>query len=205
MSLGFAAGSMKTLPVLWLPLCCVLFANCATLDARENMTTDEPVTLPTPATATAEHQWLGRLVGEWDVVSEASMGPDQPPFRMESTESVRQIGDLWVQGEGRAMYEGRPFTSILTLGYDPRERVFVGSWIDTVQTHQWTYRGRLDAARRVLSLEAEGPSLEDPTRMARYRDAFEIAGPDRKVLTSSIQQADGTWMPFARAEFRRRK
>ena len=78
--------------------------------------------LPAPAAPTDQHEWLQQLVGEWEVSSKMSMGPDAEATTMQSTESVRSIGGLWTLGEGRADFGGRPFTSIMTLGYDPGGR-----------------------------------------------------------------------------------
>jgi hypothetical protein len=158
-----------------------------------------------PPTPLDQHAWLQQLVGEWDVVAEATMEPGSEPMRMESTESVRSIGGLWILGEGKATFDGSPFTSILTLGYDPAKEAFVGTWIDTMQTHMWNYAGSLDEERKVLTLATEGPSFGDPTQTANYRDAIEIKGPDHKVLTSSVLQDDGTWNTFLRAEYRRKR
>lgn len=161
-----------------------------------------------PAEATApgaEHAWLRQLVGQWDVVAEMPTGPGTEPMVLESTESVRSIGDRWILAEGSADFGGQPFTSILTLGYDPRREAFVGTWIDTEQSHLWSYEGSLNEARNVLTLEAEGPAFDDETRTTRYRDAIEIAGSDRKILTSSVQDEDGAWTTFMRAEYRRRR
>jgi hypothetical protein len=91
------------------------------------------------------------------------------------------------------------------LGYDPDQKAFVGTWVDTLQTHLWTYRGTLDETKKILTLETEGPAFGDPTQTAQYRDALEIKGPDHKVLTSSAKQADGTWTTFLRAEYRRKQ
>ncbi len=151
-----------------------------------------------------QHEWLQQLVGEWNVVAEATMQPGGDPMRIESTETVRSIGGLWILAEGTASFEGKPFTSILTLGYDPLKEAFVGTWIDTIQTTMWSYVGTLDPAKNVLTLAAEGPSFNDPSKTAHYRDAIEIKGPDHKVMTSSVQNDDGTWTTFLRAEYRRR-
>jgi len=152
-----------------------------------------------------QHEWLQQLVGEWTVTMEASMGPDVEPMRMEGTESVRSIGGLWILGEGSATLGGKHVASILTLGYDPRRKAFVGSWIDTVQTHMWSYVGTLDEARKVLTLDTEGPAFDDPTKNAKYRDAIELEDRDHKVLTSSLQDEKGNWTAFMRAEYRRKR
>jgi Protein of unknown function (DUF1579) len=70
-----------------------------------------------------EHRWLHRLVGEWTYEGEASMGPGKPAEKFTGSESVRSIGDVWVQGEGRGEMPGSdPATTVVTLGYDPRYR-----------------------------------------------------------------------------------
>ncbi|MEW6073866.1 MAG: DUF1579 domain-containing protein [Planctomycetota bacterium] len=161
--------------------------------------------VPEPPSPLEEHAWLHQLVGEWTVTATATMEPGAEPMRMESTERVRSIGGLWIVAEGSASLGGTPFTSILTLGYDPPKKAFVGTWIDSMQTHLWTHVGTLDESKRVLTLETEGPAFGDPTRTASYRDAIELTGPDQRVLTSSVQAADGTWTTFLRAEYRRQK
>jgi len=158
-----------------------------------------------PAAPSDQHEWLQQLVGEWTVSADATMEPGAEPMRMESTESVRSIGGLWIVAEGRATFGDTPFTSILTLGYDPSKEAFVGTWIDTMQTHMWSYVGTLDDARKVLTLATEGPTFGDPSKTSKYHDVIELAGPDHKVLTSSVQGEDGTWTTFMRADYRRKK
>ena len=160
--------------------------------------------MPPPPEPTEQHAWLNQLVGEWSVVAEMTPAPGAEPMRLESTESVRSIGGLWTLAEGSAEFGGARLTTLMTLGYDPDEGAFVGSWIDTMHTHLWTYRGELDAAGKVLTLDTEGPDFENPGKTARYRDAIESAGPDKRVLTSSVQSADGAWNSFLRAEYTRR-
>jgi hypothetical protein len=190
---------VKTTRKTLIPIAALVLVTAA---AQEPVGTPEPTA---PGAPGAEHAWLRQLVGEWDVVSEMSAGPDTEPIRVESTESARSIGDRWIVAEGTADFFGQPFTSILTLGYDPRREAYVGTWIDTEESHLWSYEGSLDEARDVLTLEAEGPALGDETRTARYRDAIEVVDSDHKVLTSSVLGDDGTWTTLMRAEFRRRR
>lgn len=132
------------------------------------------------------------------------MSPGAEPMKMESTESVRALGSTWVVAEGQMVAQGTPMQSVMTLGYDANKSAYVGTWIDTMQSHLWVYRGELDSTRRTLTLEAEGPSFTDPTRTALYRDAIEIVDANHKKLTSSVRGDDGTWTTFMRAEYRRK-
>lgn len=158
-----------------------------------------------PTEPQAQHAWLQRLIGEWDAVSEATMEPGGEPMRMESTESVRAFGELWIVAEGNFDLGGPPLRSMMTLGYDPRRDAFVGTWIDTMHATLWHYVGQLDDEERVLTLETEGPSFDDADTTARYRDRIELVDADHKVLTSSVEDGAGGWTTFLRAEYRRRK
>lgn len=157
------------------------------------------------AAATAEHAWLRQLVGERRVSTQAQMGSDQPPMEMQSTERVRALGDLWVIAESDATMDGERYQSVMTVGYDPAAQRFTGTWIDTMQTQLWTYRGALDEARKTLTLEAEGPSFTDPATMATYRDQIEVVDANHKRMRSSVQNPDGSWTEFMRAEYVRVK
>lgn len=147
--------------------------------------------MPPPAAPSANHEWLQQLVGEWRVSCEATMAPGEEPMKMESKVSVRSIGGLWILAEGTANLGGLQMTTLLTLGHDSRKGVFVGTWVDTFQDYLWTYEGRLDEARKVLTLEAEGPTWNDPAKTSRYRDVIEVMGREHFVLTSWLQGEDG--------------
>jgi hypothetical protein len=161
--------------------------------------------MPQPEPKLEQHEWLQQLVGEWTVTAEATMAPGAEPMGMESTERTRSIGGLWVMSEMTASLAGTPFTSIMTLGYDPKKKAFVGTWIDSMQTHMWHYVGTLDETKTVLTLATEGPSMDDPDKECKFRDTIELKGKDVRLLTSSVQGEDGTWSTFMRAEYQRKK
>lgn len=74
-----------------------------------------------------------------------------------------------------------------------------------IGTHLWVYDGSLDAAEKVLALDAEGPSMAGDGKMAQYRDVIEFKNDDHRVLTSHVRGDDGTWQAFMTAHYRRRK
>ena len=153
-----------------------------------------------------QHQWLHKLLGEWDTEAEADCGPGQPVHKTQGRESVRSVGGLWVQCEGAGeMPGGGNATMLMTLGFDPKRQVFVGTWIGSMMTHLWVYEGRLDAAQKVLTLEAEGPSFTEEGKTAKYRDVIEIVSPDHRMLTSHLLNPDGSWTQFMTAHYRRRR
>jgi hypothetical protein len=159
---------------------------------------------PLPAEPNRQHRWLQQLVGDWIVsvkhMEAAGMG-GQEPF---GTEQMRPVGGLWVVGHGEMdMGDGSTFQSRLTLGYDAARQRFVGTWIDTVQTHMFVYEGTLDDSGRQLTLSTKGPSFTQPGTLASYRDVIRIVDADTRTLTSYAKGQDDQWIEFMTATYRR--
>ena len=154
-----------------------------------------------------EHQWLSKLVGEWIYESECSMGPDQSQMKSGGREVVKSLGGLWTIGEGQGeMPGGGTFDSIMTLGYDPQTKRFVGTFVASMMTHLWLYsNGSLDSTGKVLTLDAEGPSFSGDGTMVQYQDIIEFVSDDHRTLSSQMLGADGQWVPFMKAHYRRTK
>ena len=151
-----------------------------------------------------EHQWLHRLIGEWTFETECNMGPDQPPLKSAGKETVRSLGGLWTIGEGEgAMPGGGVSHSVMTLGYDPVSKRFVGTFIASVMTHLWPYNGTLDAEEKVLTLDSEGPSFADDGKTAKYQDIIEFISDDHRILSSQYLNPEGQWIPFMKAHYRK--
>ena len=153
-----------------------------------------------------EHQWLQQLVGEWTSEADCSMGPGQPSTKSYGTERVRMVGGVWMVGEGQGeMPGGGTATMIMTLGYDPQKKKYLGTWIGSMMTHMWHYDGEMDASGRILTLSAEGPSMAGDGTMAQYQDIIEIKSKDHRTLSSRVLGPDGTWNHFMTAHYRRKK
>lgn len=152
----------------------------------------------------AEHEWLEQLVGEWTTEMTYSMGPGQPTTTQAGTETVRSLS-VWVVCEATMPTpDGKPGQSVMTLGYDPAKGKFVGTFVGSMMTYLWLYEGGLDADRRVLTLEAEGPSMTEEGKTVKYRDAIEVVSPDHRVMTSRCPGPDGEWHLFVTTHYRRK-
>ena len=159
-----------------------------------------------------EHHWLDKLVGEWTYEGECIMSPGQPPLKNQGVEVVRSLGGLWTlaegelwtlaEGEGK-MPEGGTAKTIMTLGYDPHAKRYVGTFIVSIMAHLWTYDGSLDESGRVIELDAEGPSFTGEGT-GKYRDSIEFVNDDHRVLRSQALGEDGQWHLFMTANYRRK-
>jgi hypothetical protein len=149
-----------------------------------------------------EHKWLRRLLGEWTYKMNAPAQAGQPAHESTGTESVRPIGYLWVAAETQGEMPGAgPMTSIMTLGYSPATKRFVGTWIGSMMTHMWVYDGELDPSGRVLTLTSDGPSMANDGTMDTYQDVIEFKDDNHRTQTSRVRGKDGSWQPFMTVEY----
>jgi hypothetical protein len=157
--------------------------------------------------AQKEHRWLQRLVGGWIAEGEASTGPaGQPMQKWEIPERVSSVGEVWVQCVNQGDMPGcGPSTTVMTLGYDPARKHFVGTFIGSMMTHLWIYEGELDAGGQQLTLRAEGPDCLGNGRMARYRDVITFKDDDHRELASYMQGDNGEWTQIMNASYRRQQ
>lgn len=155
------------------------------------------------ATAQQEHHWLQQLVGSWEYVQTCVMGPDKPPSQSTGKTHIRSLGKLWIIVESEFEMElGTTEKSIITLGYDPAKKLFVGTFVASMMAMLWNYEGNLDAGHRILTLDARGPSFTgDGT--ANYQDIIEIVDKDHHLFRSRIQNKDGSWMQFMESTYTR--
>lgn len=148
------------------------------------------------------HQWLKRLLGSWTFDGECSMGPDQPPLKNSGREVVEMLGEFWTIGRMSGEMPGGGMShSVMTLGYDPQQQRFVGTFIASVMTHLWIYNGALDG--NTLTLDTEGPSFAEEGKSARYQDIIELIDDDQRILRSQYLAPDGKWVPFMKVVYRR--
>lgn len=151
---------------------------------------------------TKEHKWLDHFLGEWDASSECSMGPDQPIINNKGTVSIRSLGGVWIISEGKMeMPDGTPMSNIMTLGFDPKQNAFIGTFVADCMTHLWPYKGTLNAEETILTLDSEGPGFAGAD--AKYQDILEVVSKDHWILRSQYLDADGKWIPFMRCDHHR--
>jgi hypothetical protein len=179
------------------------------METAMSPTTTAPETDPCAqmfASPQKEHEWLHKLVGNWTFESECLGEPGQPAEKHRGTETVKSLGGLWIVGESEGDMPGGGIAKMMiTLGFDPKRDRFVGTWVGSMMANLWVYEGQLDAAGRVLTLNAEGPSFADPEKRAKYQDIIEIKSDDHRTLSSRTLGDDGKWTHFMTAHYRRTK
>lgn len=152
-----------------------------------------------------EHTWLQNFVGEWVTDVEVTMVPGQPSMKGKGTERTRMLGGFWIVAEGTGEMPGMgTMNSILTLGYDPQKKKYVGTWVDSMMSYLWKYEGTLDPTGKILKLETEGPCPTKPG-LSKFKEVTEFKSKDHRVFTSSILGDDGKWTTMVTGHARRKK
>jgi hypothetical protein len=155
--------------------------------------------MPVP---TPQHEWLQKLVGEWETEIEVYMEPGKPPMKAKGSHRDRMVGGLWLISEGRN--HDNPYEFVLTLGYDAKQRKYVGTYIDTMASYIWKYLGAVNSAGNILTLETEGPSPMSPDKVSKFREVTEFKSKDHRVFTSSMLGEAGKWTTMLTVSSRRK-
>lgn len=176
----------------------------ATATATENTSAStlpcDPANMPKP---TREHEWLRKFVGEWEAEVEMTMDPGQPPMKSKGSNRDRMLGGFWMISEG-----GNPemaYNFLLTLGYDPQKKKYIGTWADSMTSYLWHYEGTVNAAGNILTLETKGPAPMAPDKLSTFQEVTEFKSDDLRVFTSSLLGDDGKWKTFMTVTSRRKK
>jgi hypothetical protein len=107
-------------------------------------------------------------------------------------------------GEGTGeIPEGGASITMVTLGYDPQKKRYVGTFVGSMMTNLWVYEGQLDDEGKVLTLDTEGPAMSAEGKMAKYRDVIEVLSDNHRKLTSFVQDDDGNWLQIMSANYHR--
>ncbi len=145
-----------------------------------------------------EHLALERLVGTWDAKSSMT-GPDGRWI-----ETCRSLDGMWYIAEGEGDVPGGKARTVMTLGYDPAKRRYVGSWIGTMMGMLWTYDGEMSRDGNTLNLYATGPDFEVEGRTVEYREQIVFQDDDNRLFTSATRQDDGSWKTFQDIQYTRK-
>lgn len=180
-------------PIVW--MIGLLAMTCALAFAH----TGEPAQKP----ADDASAFVQGLAGEWTVVNEVSLAPDQPRMKVEFRESSRMMGRNWLIANASGEMMGSKFESMLTLGYDGAQKQYVSTYIDSMQGRMWTFTGQFDDTGKSLILECDGPSFDDPTKTTKYRLIVEHPEPNRKMTRSQAVMPNGDWFEFETTTYTR--
>lgn len=115
---------------------------------------------------TKQHQLLKKDVGTWDATVKVWPMEGAEPMESKGTEKNRLLkGGLWLITRFEGDVIGMPFIGMGQFGYDPAEKKYVGSWIDTMTPHMMTTKAEYDEETKTMTGVAE---TRDPVTGEKY-------------------------------------
>lgn len=186
-------------PIFSLKTCVVLaglFLTAATGEAQE---------MPEMPKPTKEHELLKQFAGDWGFTAETVPVPGQESMKCKGKESAKMVGGFWYVSNAEGDMMGMPVTNLLTLGYSPEKKKYIGTFVCSMDGTLWQYEGAMDESGKKLTLETEGPSMMEPGKKCKFREVLELKDNDHKTFTSSMQDDKGNWVKIVTMEYVRKK
>lgn len=107
------------------------------------------------ATPATEHQWLGKLAGEWDAVVkmfDPNMGASETKGTATSTVV---LGGRFLQTNYKGEMMGQPFEGLGIMGFDNISKQFQSTWMDNFGTFQMHSAGTMNKDTHVMEMTSD--------------------------------------------------
>ena len=157
---------------------------------------------PAPPRPGPEHEVLKGDVGTWDATVESfMMGPT--PMTSKGTETNLILGGLWLVTEFKADMMGMPFQGHGVTGYDPGNKKYVGTWVDTMSLGLRLSESTWDAATKTMTGSTEGPDTSG--QIQKMKAVVIYKDPDTRVFTMSGAGPDGKDVKVMTITYKRKK
>lgn len=128
-------------------------ACCAVFTASRSAVAQQGPPLPAPS---PEHEILKKEVGTWDGTMHVWPAPGAPPITAQATDTIQLLGnDMWVVSRFEMNFGGIQFVASGSLGYDPTEKKYIGTWVDGISPYLTISKGDYDAASKTITMLAE--------------------------------------------------
>jgi len=149
--------SRRHLIAALLPLAVALFATNRPASGQQQEAT---------AASTEEHKLLQKDVGTWDATIKIWGAPDADPIESKGTEKNELLpGGLWIISRFDGKIGDIPFAGVGVSGYDPVEKKYVGTWVDSMTPHMMPLKGDYDQETQTMTMTGEG---RDPATGETY-------------------------------------
>ena len=153
---------------------------------------------------TDEHKLLQKDVGTWDATVKVWPMEGAEPMESKGTEKNELLrGGLWLVSRFEGEAAGMPFIGVGTTGYDPVEKQYVGTWIDTMTPHLMITKAEYDPKTKTMTGSAEG-------RDAMTKEAYSskvisrYVDDDTRVFEMHMPGKDGKHWKMMEITYKRR-
>ncbi len=185
----------------WRTTALTLLASATICTAAIAAETAEAPPMPQP---TAEHELLAREVGTWDAKVTLWPTPDSEPELSTGVETNAMLGSMWLVSKFEGDMMGTPFVGQSTTGYDPTEKKYVGTWVDSISPYLTSMTGAFDARTQQLTMNTECRCFMTG-EMRSGKMVSKVTSDDTRVLEMYGPDESGAEYLSMRIEYQRRK
>jgi hypothetical protein len=155
--------------------------------------------------ATAEHELLKSQVGKWDAEMKLFHAPGAEPEVEQCTETVELLpGGMWITSRFEGKIMGMPFTGIGTSGYDPTEKKFVGTWVDSMSPYMQTIKGEYDAATKTMTSTSVSRNPMNGEEVT-YKEIGRTIDDDTRTFEMHMPNEKGEYVKMMEIKYTRKK
>jgi hypothetical protein len=129
-----------------------------------------------------EHQRLAAWAGTWDTKDKARPQPEAPFSESNGMHTVRlEMNGTWLVSDLLTTLFGVPYKAHMQIGFDPRQRKYVGTLIQSVTPELTLMEGTHDEKSKVLTMTYDAPDPASGTTQ-KLRATWEITGEKTAVM-----------------------
>jgi hypothetical protein len=153
---------------------------------------------------TKEHELLKKDVGTWDATVKIWPKEGAEPMESKGTETNELLkGGMWLVSRFEGEAGGVPFAGVGTFGYDPEEKKYVGTWVDTFTPHLMITKSDYDEATKTMTGTSEG---RDPHTKKAYtaKMVARYVDDDTRVFELHMPGEDGKKWKMMEITYKRR-
>jgi hypothetical protein len=141
-----------------------------------------------------EHKLLERFAGEWSFEKLSVPEEGSKPENLGTGSiSAELVGGFFVISRWSGKVYGTDYKAVQSLGYDVKQKKYLGCWIDSFMSYRWELSGNLDHKSQELTLTASGPSPTGGTMT--FRERYEFKSADAITIIGEMQQGE-KWVAF---------
>jgi hypothetical protein len=152
---------------------------------------------------TDEHKILQKEVGTWDAACKVWPMPGAELMEFSGSETNELLGGLWLISKFEGKLGEMPYTGRGTTGYDPAEKKYVGTWIDSVSPYLTIMKGDYDLATKTLTMTGEMRDVGTGKILAT-KQVWRYIDDDTRTFEIHSPGEDGKMWKMMEIEYKRR-
>ncbi|MEM9828098.1 MAG: DUF1579 domain-containing protein [Planctomycetota bacterium] len=161
-----------------------------------------------PPQAGPEYDLFKKDVGTWDaeiksyVTPDFKADPNAEPMVSKGVEKNEMVGPFWLSSSFKSDFAGNPFSGRAMMGFDPKAKVYVGTWIDSMTQHPLKMKGNYDQSTKTLTMQSQGIGTDGKPTTGKAVTVYKDA--DTRVMTM-YEKVDGKFLRSMEITYTRKK